>query len=157
MTWPELSIRRPTLIGSVFAAMIVIGLVSVKRLGLDMFPDITIPVIIATTIYPGAGPQEIETLVSKPLEEELSSLPGVKHLTSSSQDGVSVVVAEYRLGIDIKDAEQLFRARVENARFRLPHDVEPPVIRRIDPADQPQAILALTGDLSAPDLYDLAK
>ncbi|MEK7474872.1 MAG: efflux RND transporter permease subunit [Candidatus Coatesbacteria bacterium] len=157
MNLASLAVRRPTFVMAIFTAMIVVGLLSLSKLGVDMFPEVNLGAIVVTTVYRGAGPHEVEELVSKPLEEELSSLPGLKHVTSINQDGFSMVVAEFRIGVDIKDAEQQLRARVSVARSKLPADIDEPVVRRFDPADAPIAKLALRGDLPPADMYDVAR
>src|SRR5690606_14416863 len=105
MSLADLSIKRPIFITCIVLAMISVGFLSFKKLGIDLFPNITFPIVMITTPYPGAGPQEIETLVSKVLEEELSGVPGLKTLRSINRDGVSVVVAEFTLETDVKFAE----------------------------------------------------
>lgn len=135
---------------------LVAGLMSMSRLGVDLFPDVTFPVVTVTVPYPGAGPSEVETLVSKPVEDELSTLSGIKRLSSINQEGVSVVVAEFTLETDVKYAEQQVRDRVGATRSKLPTDIKEPTIRRIDPSDQPVLVLALKADLPAAELYDLA-
>jgi HAE1 family hydrophobic/amphiphilic exporter-1 len=157
MNLANLSIKRPVFITCVVLLSIVAGLLSMRSLGVDLFPDITFPVVTVTTPYPGAGPSEIETLVSKPLEDEISTLSGIKRLSSINSEGVSQVVAEFTLETDVKYAEQQVRDRVGSAKRKLPNDIEEPVIRRIDPADQPIVILALQADLSDADIYDLAQ
>lgn len=158
MSLAELSIKRPTFISCVVALMLAVGAFSIKKLGVDLFPDVNFPVIFVSTPYSGAGPAEIETLVSKPLEDELSTLSGVKRLSSISQEGVSQVIAEFTLETDIKYAEQQVRDRVGAAKRLLPKSIDEPVIRRLDPSDQPILILSLStkGDLSPAQLYDIA-
>lgn len=156
MDLAKLSIGRPTFITCIVILMIAAGIQSMRSLGVDLFPDVTFPVVTVSVPYPGAGPSEMETLVSKPLEEELSTISGVKRLSSISQEGVSTVVAEFTLETDIKFAEQQIRDRVGSAKRRLPLDIREPVIRRIDPADQPILILALDADLPPAKLFDLA-
>lgn len=156
MSLADLSIKRPTFITCIVVLMIAAGVQSMMNLGVDLFPDVTFPVVTASVPYPGAGPTEMETLVSKPLEEELSTISGVKRLTSISQEGVSTVIAEFTLETDIKFAEQQVRDRVGAAKRKLPQDILEPVIRRIDPADQPILILALDADLPPAKLFDYA-
>lgn len=152
-----LSIRRPTFIVALVALMLVVGAVCLSRLGVEMFPDVSFPVVVVTTPYRGAGPAEIESLVSKTLEEEIGSIGGLKHVSSISQDGLSIVIAEFLLGTDVKHDEQQVRDKVAAALPRLPRDVDQPMIRKFDPADQPIVVLALTATLSAGALYDLAE
>src|SRR3954469_5245869 len=157
MNLADISIRRPIFITCVVLVMLAVGLLSMSRLGVDLFPDVTFPVVTVSTPYPGAGPSEIETLVSKPLEDEISTLSGIKRLSSINQEGVSTVIAEFTLETDVKYAEQQIRDRVGATKRKLPTDIKEPVVRRIDPADQPIVILALQSDLKAADLYDLAE
>ncbi|CAN5640384.1 efflux RND transporter permease subunit [soil metagenome] len=155
MDLSELSIRRPIFLVCVVLLSLVVGLGAMSRMGVDLFPDVTFPVVTVSTPYPGAGPSEVETLVSKPLEDELSTLSGIKRLSSINKEGISTVVAEFTLETDVKYAEQQIRDRVGSTKRKLPDDIKEPVIRRIDPADQPILILAVNADLPAGELYDL--
>ncbi|MBX7230780.1 MAG: efflux RND transporter permease subunit [Bdellovibrionales bacterium] len=157
MNLARLSISRPIFITCVVLLSLVAGFISIKKLGVDLFPDVTFPVVTVTTAYPGAGPSEIETLVSKPLEDEISTLSGIKRLSSVNQDGVSQVIAEFTLETDIKYAEQQMRDRVSSTKRKLPKDIKEPIIRRIDPSDQPILIMALNADLPPAQIYDLAE
>lgn len=154
MDLSELSIRRPIFLTCIVILSLVVGLGAMSRMGVDLFPDITFPVVTVQTPYLGAGPAEVETLVSKPLEDELSTLSGIKRLSSQNREGISVVIAEFTLETDVKYAEQQVRDRVGSTRRKLPTDIDEPVIRRIDPADQPILILAVNGDLPPGELYD---
>ncbi|MBI2712699.1 MAG: efflux RND transporter permease subunit [Bdellovibrio sp.] len=157
MNLADLSIERPTFITCVVLVMLAVGLLAMQRLGVDLFPDVTFPVVTVTTPYPGAGPAEIETLVSKPLEDEISTLAGIKRLTSINYEGVSRVIAEFTLETDVKYAEQQIRDRVGATKNKLPRDVKESTIRRIDPADQPILILALNAeDLRDEQIFDVA-
>ena len=89
MSLADLSIKRPIFITCVVLVMLAVGLLCMARLGVDLFPDVTFPVVVVTTDYPGAGPSEIETLVTKPLEDEISTLSGIKRLTSVNREGLS--------------------------------------------------------------------
>ena len=158
MTLADLSIKRPTFITCIVGLMLAVGIVSIFKLGVDLFPDVNFPVVFVSTNYQGAGPSEIETLVSKPIEDELSTLQGVKRLSSVSMEGVSQVIAEFTLETDIKYAEQQVRDRVGAVKALLPKDAKEPVIRRLDPSDQPIVILSLSAKdhLSEAELYDIA-
>src|ERR1700761_2419383 len=126
MDLAKLSINRPIFVTCLVILSLAAGLLAMSRLGLDLFPDVTFPVVTVTTPYPGAGPAEIETLVSKPLEDELSTISGIKRLTSESREGTSVVVAEFTLETDVKYAEQQVRDHVGTAKSKLPHDIKEP-------------------------------
>lgn len=158
MTLADLSIKRPTFIACVVLLMLSVGYYAMQSLGVDLFPDVTFPVVFVSTPYQGAGPAEIETLVTKPIEDELSTLPGIKRLTSVSQEGVSSVIAEFTLETDIKFAEQEVRDRVGSAKRTLPKEIDEPIIRRLDPADQPLVILSIKSKekLTSAELFDVA-
>lgn len=155
MTLAELSIKRPIFITCIVIVMLVIGFLALKRLPVDLFPDVNFPIVSVRVSYPGAGPEEIETLISRPLEEEFGSISGMKTLRSINKEGMSLVLAEFNLDVDIKNAEQQVRDRLASARRKLPEDIEEPVVRRMDPADQPILILSVAADLGPAELYDL--
>ena len=152
-----LSIKRPVFITCILLLIMVLGFASFKKLPVDLFPDITLPIVVVTTPYPGAGPKEVELLVSKPLEEEIGTISGLKNLRSTNREGMSIVSAEFSLETDVKYAEQQVRDKVSSTRSKLPDDIEEPTIRRVDPADQPIVILTLKAKLPMAKHYDLAK
>jgi len=150
-----LSIKRPIFISVLVVLVLVLGWMSFKKLPVDLFPDVTFPVVVVNTIYRGAGPAEIENLISKVIEEEVSTIAGVKRISSSSADGYSTVIVEFSMDSDIKYAEQQMRDKVSSIRNRLPDDADAPIIRRIDPSDQPILIIGVQADVSAGELYQL--
>jgi HAE1 family hydrophobic/amphiphilic exporter-1 len=156
MSLAATSIKRPIFISCVFLLTLAVGFLSISKLPVDLFPDVTFPVVTVFTPYPGAGPKEIETLVTKIIEDELSSISGLKALHSSSKEGVSVVVAEFSLKTDVKYAEQQVRDKMSGVRRKLPKDVLDYTIRRLDPADQPILILSVAGEENPGKLYDYA-
>jgi len=156
MSLADLSVKRPTFITCIIILMLAVGWISMKKLGVDLFPDVTFPVVTVTTIYPGAGPSEIETLVTKPLEDEISTLSGIKRLSSINSEGRSQIIAEFTMETDVKYAEQQIRDRVGGTKWKLPLEIKDPIIRRIDPADQPIVRIALHADLPESQLYDIA-
>ncbi|MDH4122289.1 MAG: efflux RND transporter permease subunit [Deltaproteobacteria bacterium] len=156
MNLARLAIGRPTFITAVVILSLAAGLISFIRLPVDLFPAINFPVVMVRTNYPGAGPEEVEKMITKPLEETLSTLQGLEEISSTSKDGFSTVVLKFTLETDIKEAEQLTRDRVAMAKRFMPQDIDDPVLRRFDPTDQPVLILALSADLPPGKLYDLA-
>lgn len=156
MNLADLSIKRPTFITCVVVVMLAVGYYSLKNLGVDLFPNVTFPIVVVTTPYPGASPNEIETLISRPIEDEVSTISGIKRLSSNNLEGTSQVIAEFTLETDVKYAEQQIRDRVSSAKRKLPTDILEPVIRRIDPADQPVLTLSLEGNLDEQKLFLLA-
>ncbi|MCX6117470.1 MAG: efflux RND transporter permease subunit [Proteobacteria bacterium] len=156
MSLASTAIKRPVSLTALIILMLTVGYLSLKKLPVDLFPDVNFPIVTVTTVYPGAGPKEIETQVSKVIEDEVSGISGIKTVRSESREGASIVVVEFSLETDIKYAEQQVRDRVANAKRKVPDDVKEPVIRRISPSDQPIATLTLTADLSEDKLFDLA-
>ncbi|MCS7204980.1 MAG: efflux RND transporter permease subunit [Leptospiraceae bacterium] len=156
MNIARLSIKRPVFITSIFIFTISVGYISLTRLGVDIFPNVSFPFIVVSTIYPGAGPEEVEELISRPIEEELSTLPGIKHVTSRNQESFSLVIAEFSLDTDVRYAEQLVKNAIDKVKINFPEDAEEPLVSRFDPADQPVYILALKGNLPPAELYDVA-
>lgn len=155
-SFAKLSINRPIFISAIVLVTIITGYLSLISLPVDQYPDVTLPVVSITTSYPGAGPRETETLISKIYEEEFSTISGVKTITSRNQEGVSIVIVEFNFSTDVKYAEQQIRDKVSSARSKLPNDVEDSIIRRLDPSDQPIVIVSMSAKLSEAELYDLA-
>lgn len=158
MNIAKLSIKRPIFISSIVILIIVIGMVSLNRLGIDLFPPIDFPVVTVMTSYPGASPEEIEKLITKPLEEQISTISGMKRLSSRNMEGFSAVIAEFTYETDVRYAEEKMREKVALARNELPDDLlDEPVVRQFDFTDQPVQTLAVTADLPPTELYDLVK
>ncbi|WP_415062473.1 efflux RND transporter permease subunit [Bdellovibrio sp.] len=156
MNLPSLSIKRPIFISCIVILMLILGAFSLRKMPVDMFPDVTFPVLFVQVTYPGASPLDLEKQVSKLVEDEVGSISGLKTLTSNNLDSVAIIVMEFQLGTDIKEVEQEVRNRIGNIRRDLPADIYEPVIRRFDPADQPIVTLAITTDLADGESYDLA-
>lgn len=156
MSIASFSIKRPIFITSLVILSVLTGVVSLTRLGVEMFPSVNIPVVAITVPYPGAGPEEIENLISRPLEEQISSISGLKRLTSRNNEGFAVITAEFYLETDVKWAEQEVRTKVSRARRNLPEGIDEPVIVRFDPSEQSIVRLAIFADLPPAELYDLA-
>lgn len=142
-----LSLKRPVFITCIIFLILFVGWMSIKSLPVNLFPAVNFPIVFIQTFYPGAGPKEVEQNISKVIEEELSSVVGLKRLSSISREGLSIVICEFRLKSDIKDAEQQVRDRLGIIKVKLPDDVEMPIIKRLDPADLPIATLTFKSDL----------
>ncbi|HPI40715.1 MAG TPA: efflux RND transporter permease subunit, partial [Pseudobdellovibrionaceae bacterium] len=155
MNLAELSIKRPVFISCIVALMLILGTVSLFKMPVDLFPDVTFPVIFIQTAYPGASPLDVEKLVSKPIEDELGSLSGLRNISSSNLESISFVTLEFKLGSDIKESEQQVRNRIGNIRRNLPGDIKDPIIRRFDPADQPVITLSVESNEEPGKLFDI--
>lgn len=156
MNITDLSIKRPTFIASLMLVIIIVGWICFEKMAVELFPRIEIPTIYVSTVYKGAAPAEIEALITKPLEEEISTISGIKTVTSKSLKDNSQIVVNLFQGVDIKYAEQQIRDKINQARFGLPEDIKEPVIRRLDPADQPIMTIAVSANLSEGELFNLA-
>lgn len=152
----RVAIDRPVTITMVILALIVLGLVSLTRTPLDLYPDIEFPFVTVVSVYPGAGPAEIETLVTKPIEDRVSTISGVKNVTSTSQEGVSVVGVEFYLGTDLDTAANDVREKVDAAGFELPSDMDPPVIEKFELSSLPVMQFALSSPRPAQELRQIA-
>lgn len=156
MSIASVSIKRPIFMTSVMIAILIAGWASFKSMSVDLFPDVSIPVITVQTVYPGAGPAEIETLVSRPIEEQISTIAGIKRLTSRNFEGMSLVIVEFESSVDAKYAEQQVRDKINIAEADLPDGTEDSVITKFDPSDTPILFVTLAADLPDAELFDLA-
>jgi HAE1 family hydrophobic/amphiphilic exporter-1 len=151
------AVRRPVFTAMMMFGLIVLGIFGFRRLPIDEFPDVDIPVVAVQTVYPGASPETIEREVTRRLEEAFNTVEGVDRITSNSLEGVSSVVVEFDLGRDGDLASQDIRARIDQVRRELPTDIEAPVVQKFDPSAQPILSLALSsGTLTVPELTTLA-
>ncbi len=133
----DTSIKRPVFATMVIMSFMVLGVVSMSRLGIDLFPDVNLPFVNVTVVYPGAGPEEVETLVTRPIEDVVSGINGVKRVISTSTEGMSRVGIELRLEVDPQAATAEVREKVAAIRGSLPGDIEDPMIQRFDVAALP--------------------
>ncbi|MCL2389632.1 MAG: efflux RND transporter permease subunit, partial [Elusimicrobia bacterium] len=129
MNLARLSIKRPTFIFSILCAMIIIGLISMARMPVRMFPDVEFPFVTVTIIYPGAGPEEIENRITNRVENIVSEVSGIRHITSVSQDGVSTTFMEFELTKDASEALQDVKDAIAGLRRIFPDGILEPVIR----------------------------
>ncbi len=157
MKLADVSIRRPVFATMMIMSLVVLGLFSFIKLNVDLYPDVDIPVVVITTILPGAGPEQIETDVTKIIEDAVNPVEGVDFIQSTSQENVSLVVITFKLEIDGKDAAQNVREKISAIRAKLPADIEDPVIQRYDPASFPIMSLSVAGDMSEKDITTFTK
>ncbi len=142
----DMSIRRPVLASMLSLALVLFGFIGYLQLSVREYPDVDPPIISVSTFLPGANPQVVESAVTDPLEDELSTVPGVRTLTSSSGEEQSNITLEFTLDRDVDDAAQDVRDRVSRVRGRLPQDIEEPVIAKQEADAQPFFWLALGGE-----------
>ena len=142
----DLSIKRPVFATMMMAALVVLGLFSYRRLNIDQFPDVEFPVLVVQTRYTGASPESVEREVTKKIEEQVNTVEGVKQIQSTSTEGFSTIVVLFNLGTKVMDAQADVRAKIDAVRQDLPKDIDPPVISRANPSDQPIFVLSVRGD-----------
>ncbi|MDR7415493.1 MAG: efflux RND transporter permease subunit [Armatimonadota bacterium] len=137
MRLPALAIARPVGTCVVFGAVILVGLASLAGLPIDLLPDVSFPRLTIAADYPGAGPEEVENLVTRILEEAASTVPKVQDILSTSAQGTSRVTVVFPYGTDLDAAASDLRAAIERVRRRLPEDATTPVVFKFDPSQFP--------------------
>ncbi|CAG9622844.1 efflux RND transporter permease subunit [Sutcliffiella rhizosphaerae] len=140
----KLSVYRPIAMSMVIIFMLIIGAVSMRSMTVDLFPELTFPVVAVTTTYNGAGPEEIENLVSSPLENAMSTIPNVESVTSISTTGGSLVLVSFAWGTNMDFASLDMRERIDSVRDFLPPGANMPRVLRFNPSDLPIVQLAIT-------------
>lgn len=132
MSLTRLAITRPVTILMLVLALVILGLQSRSRLPVDLYPNIEFPMLFISTIYPGTGPEEMETLVTKPVEDAVSTISGLKKLTSTSSEGVSNVMMQFEIGTNLDTVSSDVRSKLDALRNSLPQDAKAPVVRKLD-------------------------
>jgi hydrophobe/amphiphile efflux-1 (HAE1) family protein len=143
------SIKRPVFATMSILSFVVLGIVSMTRLGIDLFPELSFPYVNIATVYSGASPEEVETLVTKPIEDAVAGIEGVKRVESNSTEGFSRVGIEFDLDVDPQGAAAEVREKVAGIRFRLPREIEDPTIARFDINSMPIITFAVSSHLPA--------
>jgi multidrug efflux pump len=142
----DISIRRPVFASMVSLALVLFGAIGYTRLSVREYPDVDPPIVSVTTVLQGANPQVVESAVTDILEEELSTVEGLRTLTSASQEQVSNITLEFNLDRDVEAAAQDVRDKVSRVRDRLPEDVDEPVVAKQEADANPFFWLALSGE-----------
>jgi HAE1 family hydrophobic/amphiphilic exporter-1 len=149
-------VSRPTTIFIVFVLLIMLSAFAFINLPIDLMPEINPPYLVVFTSYPGAGPEEVERTVSRPLEASLSSASGLEQVTTTSSKGTSMVIMEFTYGTDLADASNSVRDALERVRNYMPNGADTPTIFKYDPSMIPIMSLMVTGNRSAEELRELA-
>lgn len=152
----SLSVRRGVTFGMVYLMVVGFGLFSLSRLQLDLYPDISFPSVIIITNYTGSNPEDIETLITRPLEGAVASVEGATKLTSDSKQGTSLVTVEFEWGADMDQAETDVRRAIEMIEGTLPDDADKPIIFAFDPSLQPIVMFMITGAYPLDELRSIA-
>src|SRR5918911_4289658 len=152
----EICIRRPVFAAMIVLSLVVVGAASYFRLGVDRFPSVDLPTVAVRTSLPGASAEEIETLVSQPIEEAVNTVDGIDELRSVSASGVSFVIATFKLNRNLETAAQDVRDRVSGVVGRLPQETKPPVVQKFNNDSTPVLVISLSGERSLRELTELA-
>ncbi|PKO25722.1 MAG: AcrB/AcrD/AcrF family protein [Betaproteobacteria bacterium HGW-Betaproteobacteria-8] len=146
MNLPEISIKRHVLAWMLSGLLVLLGMISYQRIGVDRFPFIEFPILSVTTNLVGANPDIVDASITSVIETSVNTTPGIEHIASSSSPGVSVVTITFALDKDIDVAYNEVQSRVSQVLRRLPDDVDPPIIRKVETNASPIMWLGLTGD-----------
>ena len=157
MNLPKFAVGRPVLTTMVFLGIMLLGVVSFSRLQVDLLPDIDFPSISVVTTYEGAGPEEIETLITRPIEEAVGTVEGIDTLESTSMEGRSRVALRFVWGTNLDSAMNDVRSTVERVKAQLPNDADDPVVYRFDLGSFPIMQISLSGEMSEPQLRQLSE
>ena len=157
MSLPQLAIRRPVAVAMFFLGVVFLGVLSFVRLPIDLLPDVAYPRLVVYTANPGVAPAEVERFITEPVEQAVSTVPGVQHVESSSREGGSLVTVRFAWGTDMDFAALGTREKLDNLRDALPELASRPVVLRTDPRSEPVMALSVSGSRDLPALKDLAE
>lgn len=157
MSVPGYSVKHRVTMTMFYTFVIAFGIFSFARLQLDLYPDMEIPMIVIMTTYIGASPADIETLISRPIEETVVSVTGVENITSKSKENVGIVTLEFEWGYDMDQAEIDTRNKLDLVKGKLPEEADVPIVVALDPSMQPIVMFNIVGDLSTSELRKIAE
>ena len=157
MNITEISIKRPSLIIVLFSVLTLLGVIGYKNLSYELMPDFNQPVVVIKTVYPGAEPNEVETSVSRKIEDALSNLEGVDYLVTKSLPNASIIIANLKYGTDLDKTMQDAQRYIDNIRKDLPQDILSPVMSKVSPNDLPIMSISATSSLPATEFYQKMK
>lgn len=157
MTLSDVAIKRPVFAWMLMLGLIVFGIIGFRQLGVSQLPDVDFPIISISVALQGAAPEVMETEVSDVLEDAAMGIPGVKEVSSTSKQGQSTITIEFELSKDIDIAIQEVQTKVAQAQRNLPRDIDPPVISKSNPEDQPILWVALSGDRPIKEMIEYAR
>lgn len=156
MNLSDLSVKRPTFISMIMFAMAIFGIIAYKELGVDLFPKIDFPVITIVSALPGTDPETMEKIITEPIEEAVSTINSIKHLRSTSAEGISQVVVEFDMEKNIDVAYQEIQAKIGTVRKELPDDLKEIVVEKFDIDSAPIMAVIISGDLPIQQLSRIA-
>ena len=156
MILSDLSIRRPIMMSMLLIVFILFGGMAYFGMPLDLMADIDVPYVVVQTVYQGAGPKEIETQITKRVEDAVASISKIDQLTSYSMEGISIVILKFDLDKDVDVANQEVTSKIDAILGDLPDDSDPPTVEKIDLQEFPIIEVILSGSQTSTELYDIA-
>ena len=157
MTLSDLSIRNPVFAWMLMGALIIFGGIGFMRLGVSQMPDVDFPVVNVSVTLEGAAPEIMESDVADVIEDAVANVEGIREVSSSSRQGLTNITIEFELGRNIDAALQDVQTKIAQAQRNLPREIDPPVVTKVNPEDQPIMWLAVSGNRPPRDLADLIK
>jgi HAE1 family hydrophobic/amphiphilic exporter-1 len=157
MSIPRFAIERPVTMFMLSAVIVLLGVISLFRLPVDLMPDLTYPSITVRVGYPGVGPQEIEQIIVRPLEQQLAAVPGLEQMNSTASEGSGTVRLNFTWGTDLSEAADEVRTRVDRVRGRLPDEADSPTIFKYDASASPIIRIGVEGDYDRVTLREIAE
>ncbi len=146
MTLSELTLRRPVLAVVLSLTLVVLGLVSLRSIGVREYPAVDPPIVTVSTAYPGAAPEVVDATVTQPLEQAINGVQGIRSIASTSREGQSIITVEFELDADLSEAANDVRDKVSQARRVLPVDADPPVVEKADANATPIMFVTLSSE-----------
>lgn len=156
MKFTEFPVRRPVTIVMMMLIVLVLGGLSLSRLTVDLMPQIKFPNVTVITTYSGVAPQEIEKSLTRPLEAAIRNVPGIKNVKSTSQEGISLITAEFPWGTNLDEASAAIRDRIGMVKKYLPSGIDEPLVLKLDISQIPVMMLSISGERGIGDLKRLA-
>ncbi len=150
----RICVERPVFATVLSLVLLVVGIAGYQGLGVDRFPNVEFPFIVVTTVYPGAGPEEVETGVSDTIEQQVNTIAGIETLSSTSSDGLSVVMVQFALEKDVDVAAEEVRAKAALARSSLPPDAEDPIVAKFDVGAVPVLTYTVSANASLREIHE---
>jgi len=155
MNLPAFTVARPVLTTMATLIVVAIGLMALFRLPIDLLPDVTYPTLTVVTGYGNAGPEEVEQLITRPVEGAVAAVPGVERLSSTSSEGTSNVRISFGWGTNLDEATNEVRDRLDRIIGRLPDAADRPLVRKFDTASLPILLIGVAGEINPIDLRQL--
>lgn len=157
MTLSDLSIKNPVFAWMIMIGLIVFGAIGFLQIGKSQLPDVDFPVLTISAKWEGASPDVMETEVVDIIEDSMTSVKGVKKITSTTRQGQALITIEFDLKTDVDVALQEVQSKISQTQYELPKDIDPPIISKFNPDDQPFMWISLSGDRSTREIMEYTK